>query len=82
MASSVLNSDRAISVNIEIMRAFVRMRQVSEHKRQLEIRLDEIEGRLGMHDNQIRRVFDAIKAMLVDQGTSGRPIGFKRDEKI
>lgn len=79
MASSVLNSDRAISVNIEIMRVFVRIRQVSEHRRRLEERLDEIEARLGSHDGQIRSIFDAIKVMLRDQDNS-RPIGFARNE--
>jgi len=57
MLSSVLNSERAIKVNIEIMRAFVRLRQILASNKELAKRLDELEKK---YDTQFKVVFDAI----------------------
>lgn len=76
MLSSVLNSERAIQVNIEIMRAFVKMRQlVAEHK-DLAQRLDALEGR---YDEQFKIVFDALRQLMVTPEQQKRPIGFTAD---
>jgi ORF6N domain len=61
MLSSVLNSDRAIKVNIEIMRAFVRLRQMISSNRELAKRLDELERK---YDAQFKVVFDAIRELM------------------
>jgi len=61
MLSSVLNSDRAIKVNIEIMRAFVRLRQMLSSNRELAKRLDELERK---YDAQFKVVFDAIRELM------------------
>ena len=61
MLSSVLNSDRAIKVNIEIMRAFVRLRQILSSNKELSRRLDELEKK---YDAQFRVVFDAIRQLM------------------
>lgn len=74
MLASVLRSPRAISVNIEIVRAFVRMRaMVSEHAT-LAGRIDELEGK---YDRQFKVVFDAIRRLLRPIRRRHRKIGFK-----
>lgn len=62
MLSTVLNSERAISVNIEIMRAFVRLRQILSSNKELSRRLDELEKK---YDHQFKVVFDAIRQLMV-----------------
>lgn len=72
MLSSVLNSERAIEVNIAIMRAFVRLREmIATHKR-LASKLTELEKRVGSHDHQIRSIFEAIYEL-----TQPSKIGFR-----
>ena len=61
MLSSVLNSERAIKVNIEIMRTFSRLKAMLLHHKTLKIQLDELEKR---YDKQFLVVFKAIKALL------------------
>ena len=78
MLSSVLNSSRAIQVNIEIMRTFVKLRQlVTEHK-DLTHRLDALEDR---YDDQFKVVFDAIRSLMETPKPEKRPIGFTADLK-
>jgi len=64
MLSSVLRSPRAIQVNIEIMRAFVRLRQALASNRDLAEQLTELERRVGSHDAQIQGIFDAIRELI------------------
>ncbi len=60
MLSSVLNSKRAIDVNIAIMRAFVQLRKMISSHKELAHKLSELEQRLEGHDEQIQVVFEAI----------------------
>lgn len=76
MLSSVLKSDRAIQVNIAIMRAFVKLREILDTHRDLAQRLEELELKYQRHDGQIRDVFNAIRALLAAQPAK-RPIGFR-----
>lgn len=76
MLSSVLNSKRAIEVNIAIMRAFVKMREVLASNREFSEKLKKIEEHLGVHDEQFRVVFDAIRQLLQDETKPKRTIGF------
>jgi hypothetical protein len=73
MLSSVLNSRRAIMVNIEIMRAFVRLRQLLSANAELARKLDALEQR---SDAQFKAVFDAIRELMAPAARSKRPIGF------
>jgi len=75
MLSSVLKSDRAIQVNIAIMRAFVKLRELLATHQEVAQRLEEFEKKFQRHDGQIRDVFDAIRALLAAQPVK-RPIGF------
>ena len=76
MLSSVLTSKRALQVNIAIMRAFVKLREILDTHQEL-ARLEELEGKFQQHDAQIQEVFDAIRALLVPSPDPGkRRIGF------
>jgi len=77
MLSSVLKSGRAVQVNIAIMRAFVKLREILATHQDLAKRLGELEGRFQQHDAQIQEVFDAIRALLEPKPDPGkRRIGF------
>lgn len=81
MLSSALRSDRAVQVNIEIMRAFVRLRQIIAVNAELARRLDEIEKRVGGHDEQFIHVIRAIRQLMEPPPTpKSRRIGFHRAE--
>lgn len=76
MLSSVLKSSRAVQVNIEIMRAFVRLRRMLAEHRDLAQRLDELERH---YDKQFSAVFDAIRQLMMPSSQTKRPIGFTAD---
>lgn len=73
MLSSVLRSTRAVQVNIEIMRAFVRIREMIVDHADLVRRLDALEQR---YDQQFRAVFDAIRALISEETKPRKRIGF------
>ncbi|HEV8470862.1 MAG TPA: ORF6N domain-containing protein [Candidatus Limnocylindria bacterium] len=74
MLSGVLHSSRAITANVEIMRAFVRLRRIYGEHAELVRRLDDLEGR---HDAQFKVVFDAIRALMKPPAVPSRDIGFR-----
>jgi phage regulator Rha-like protein len=81
MLSSTLNSERAIEVNIAIMRAFVHLREIMATRRELARKLEELESRLGKHDEQFKVVFDAIRALMEEPEKPRRKkIGFEVKE--
>ena len=75
MLSSILNSDRAVQVNIAIMRAFVQMRELAVSNRAITRRLDELEKK---YDSQFRIVFDAIREMMEPPTKKMKKIGFNK----
>jgi hypothetical protein len=79
MLSTVLNSERAIQVNIEIMRAFVQLREMIASHKDLAKRLDELEKK---YDMQFKSVFDAIRQLMAPIEPPRRRIGFRRDEPL
>jgi phage regulator Rha-like protein len=76
MLSTVLKSERAIEVNIAIMRAFVQMRDLLSTNKKLAKKLVELEKRLTEHDENFQVVFEAIKQLLTDDEKPKRKIGF------
>jgi hypothetical protein len=74
MLSSVLNSERAIQVNIAIMRAFVRLRQLLASHRNLAHKLEALEKK---YDVQFKVVFDAIRQLMAPPDAKPRRIGFR-----
>jgi hypothetical protein len=77
MLSSVLRSKRAIHVNIAIMRAFVKLREFAATRKTLAEKLEQLEGKVGGHDGQIRSLFDAIRQLMEPPTPKSRRIGFK-----
>ncbi|MGA8656828.1 MAG: hypothetical protein WB586_11835 [Chthoniobacterales bacterium] len=73
MLSSVLNSPRAVAVNIAIMRAFIRLRQMALSVDELARKLTEMERR---YDQQFQEVFEAIRELITPPETPNRQIGF------
>lgn len=80
MLSSVLKSDRAIQVNIQIMRVFTRLRQMLATHKELAQKLDEHEQRIAQHDNEIANIFEAIRQLMAPPETTTKKIGFKIEE--
>jgi len=78
MLSSVLNSDRAIQVNIQIMRTFTKIREMIASHKDLAKRLDELERK---YDKQFRVVFEAIRQLMIPPESKRKKIGFLRDEE-
>jgi hypothetical protein len=74
MLSGVLRSERAVQVNIEIVRAFVRLRQTLASDKELAQRLDAVEAR---YDRQFKAVFDAIRQLMEPPQTPQRRLGFR-----
>lgn len=76
MLSSILNSERAIQVNIAIMRAFVKIRQMIAFNKDLAQKLSEIEHKLGQHDQDIISLFGAITKIMRDESKPKNKFGF------
>ena len=81
MLSSVLNSERAIEVNILIMRAFVRLREAMASSKEFARRLEELERRIASHDENIRTLFQAIRQLMAAPERPPKKIGFQLKEK-
>ena len=76
MLSSVLKSERAIQVNIAIMRAFVRLREILSTNKKLACRLAELERRMEKKDEEIIAIFEAIRQLMKPPEKPKRQIGF------
>jgi phage regulator Rha-like protein len=80
MLSSVLNSERAVKVNIAIMRAFVKMRRILESNESLAKKLKQLEKetkeKFAEHQQQISLIFEAIKELVTEKEKPKRRIGF------
>jgi hypothetical protein len=81
MLSSVLNSERAVKVNIAIMRAFVKLRETLETNRELARKFAELEKHVGKHDDEIAAIIDAIRQLMAPPEKPRREIGFHAREK-
>jgi predicted nuclease with TOPRIM domain len=83
MLSGVVNSDKAIEMNIAIMRAFVAVRHVLLKQNDLKEQLREIKERLGEHDTQLNHIYDAMENLLDEKAAQRKwdqreRIGFKK----
>lgn len=76
MLSSVLSSKRAVQVNIAIMRAFVKLREMLATHKDLARKLNEMEKK---YDSQFKVVFDAIRQLMIPPSPKKRKIGFQRE---
>lgn len=80
MLSGVLNSSRAIEVNIAIMRAFVKLRETLALHKELAKKLEELEKKIVHHDAQIQNIFDAIHELMQPPAKPRAKIGFQANE--
>lgn len=83
MLSGILNSDKAINMNIAIMRAFVEVRKILLKQNDLKEQLKEIRERLGEHDAQLNQIYDAMENLLDEKAAQRKwndreRIGFKK----
>ncbi len=76
MLSSVLNSPRAIQINIAIMRTFVKIREILSTHKDLVKKLEDLERKYESHDKQIKAVFDAIRQLMTVPEKSKYQVGF------
>jgi hypothetical protein len=81
MLSSVLNSERAVKVNIAIMRTFVKLRGMLETNRELAQKFSDLERRVGKHDEEISAIIEAIRQLMAPPEKPRREIGFHVREK-
>jgi len=80
MLSSVLNSERAVQVNIVIMRAFVKIREILSTHKELAAKLNELEHKVSKHDTDIFTIFEAIRQLMTPPPEPPkRRIGFHTD---
>jgi cell division protein FtsB len=82
MAATILNSPRATEVSVYVVRAFVRLRELLASNKELARRLDQLEKKLGSHDQAIASLVNTIRNLMTPAELKRRPIGFVNpDEK-
>ena len=80
MLSSVLNSETAIRVNIQIIRVFTKMREMIMTNKDILLQLEKAEKKLTKHDNDIILIFQYLKKLLTPPQQPRQRIGFRKDE--
>jgi hypothetical protein len=81
MLSSVLRSETAIAVNIQIIRVYIKIRQLLINNKELWIKLEKIEQDLVKKDDEIKAIFKILKQLLVKEEKPREPIGFRIPKK-
>lgn len=81
MLSSVLRSERAIQVNIQIIRVYTRMKQILFDNKELWLKLEKIEHALLQKDEEVKLIFNTLKALLVQEQKPRNEIGFLANRK-
>ena len=79
MLSSVVNSERAIEVNILIIRAFVKLREIISTHKKVEEKLKELENKLKEHDDQIVQIIQVINQLITPPDSPNKKMGFTID---
>ena len=82
MLSSVLGSEQAILVNIHIIRVFTRMRQVLLSHREILQKLEQLEGRVNDHDEEIQAIFDHLTQLVSPAEQPRKPVGFRPQDPL
>ena len=81
MLASVLSSERAIEVNVQIVRIFIRMREMFLTRKDILMKLEKLERKAVQHDGDIKLIFEYLKELLNPKTEPLRRIGFKRKEE-
>jgi hypothetical protein len=77
MAAMVLNSPLAVEMSVQVVRAFVRLREILASNKMLAEKLAELEHKVASHDGHIRSLFEAIRQLMSAPSSSERRIGFE-----
>jgi phage regulator Rha-like protein len=78
MLANVLNSPTSVQASIQVVRAFVKLRQILSTHKELANKFNELERKIEKHDGEIRMIFDAIRALMSPPETKKKgPIGFR-----
>jgi len=81
MLSSVLNSQRAISVNIQIMRIYSKMRELLMTNQEILLKLEQLERKVDEHDHEIQLIFQCLKQLLNPPEEPRPRVGFRRKDE-
>jgi hypothetical protein len=81
MLANVLNSDRAIQVSIRIVEIYIRMRKYMLSNKELLLKIEQLEKRIGNQDERIALVFNYLKKFIEFQEVPRKQIGFKREDE-
>jgi hypothetical protein len=79
MLANVLNSPVAVHAGIQVVRAFVKLRELLSTNKELTIKLKQLEGKIEKHDEEIHLIFKAIRQLMAPQEQKKRKIGFNRE---
>ena len=79
MAATVLNSSRAVEMSVFVVRAFVQLRSLLSSHKELAVKLDALERKIGSHDQAIAGLIDAIRQLMTAPETRKRGIGLFTD---
>lgn len=82
MLASVLNSDQAIAVNVQIVRMFVQMREALLMHKDILLKLEQLEKRVAVHDDQIELIFEHLRQLLSCPAEPRVQIGFRREDTV
>jgi hypothetical protein len=81
MAATILNSPRAVQVSVFVVRAFVKLRQLALAHKELAAKLEELERKVGGHDDAIRQLVAAIRQLMPPPAEPKGKIGFGREHE-
>ena len=81
MLSCILNSGRAITINIQIIRIFAKLREMIMANKDILLKLEQLERKVTSHDENIQMIFKALKQLLNPPQIPRRRIGFRRDNE-
>jgi hypothetical protein len=82
MAANVLNSPEAVAMSVQVVRAFVRLRQMLVNHKALAAKLAELDARVGAHDEQLATLVEAIRQLAAPPPAHGREMGFHTTLKL
>jgi hypothetical protein len=81
MLATVLNTSIAVQTSIQVVRAFIKLREMTATHKELAHKLTQLERKIGIHDKDIKVIFEAIHQLMTPPQKSRRKIGFRREEE-
>ena len=81
MLSSVLNSKRAIEVNIRVVRIFIRLREILVSNKEIIMKLEQLEAKVGSNSEDIENIFKVLRQLINPQTEPRKKVGYKRENE-